>query len=249
MGLETRCEARVRGRWQEGQARLEEKELVFRGAVRVRAPIDLLQHVRVAGGVLSFRFGGEEMALRLGAQAGKWADRILHPPSRLDKLGVKPGLRVSVFGLDDKPFLAQMKARGATVSTGRAAANADMVFLCCRSRADLLRLPALARSIRPDGAIWVLWPRVPRRRSISSTASGGSTLPRAPEKTGAQPKGASRHQDMREQDVRDVMDGPGLVDVKVVAFSDVLSGLKLMIRRERRPASTAAKAPRRRKEA
>jgi hypothetical protein len=39
---------------------------------------------------------------------------------------------------------------------------------------------------------------------------------------------------MKEQDVRDVMDGPGLVDVKVVSFSDALSGLKLMIRRQRR---------------
>jgi hypothetical protein len=84
-----------------------------------------------------------------------------------------------------------------------------MVFLACRTRAGLKRLPALAAAIKPEGAIWVLWPK------------GGK--------------------DMKEQDVRDVMDGPGLVDVKVVSFSEAFSGLKLMIRRERRPAKAAAK--------
>jgi hypothetical protein len=208
MGLESRCEARVLGRWQQGLARLEEKEIVFRGEVRVRAPLDMLKQVRVDDGVLSFRFGGEELALRLGAQAVRWADRILHPPSRLDKLGVKEGQRVSVLGLDDAAFVKELKARGATVTSGRTMADADLVFFHCPARAGLKKLPALARSIRPEGAIWVLWP-----------------------------KGTK---DMREQDVRDVMDGPGLVDVKVVAFSDVLSGLKLMIRRERRPARATA---------
>jgi hypothetical protein len=199
----------VLGRWQPGLARLEEKEIVFRGDVRVRAPLDLLRNVRVADGVLTFRFGGEELALRLGAQAPKWADRLLHPPSRLDKLGVKPGQRVCVVGLDDAAFLKELTVRGAVVTSNRTVEGADMVFFLCPARARLNRLPAMARAIDPAGAIWVLWP-----------------------------KGVK---DMREQDVRDVMDGPGLVDVKVVSFSDVLSGLKLMIRRERRPPRPAAR--------
>jgi hypothetical protein len=202
MGQEARCEARVLGRWQQGLARLEEKEIVFRGETRVRAPLDLLQAVRVKDGVLSFRFGGEELALRLGAQADKWAQRILHPPSRLDKLGVKPGQRVCVIGLDDAAFLKELTLRGAVVTGNRTVEGADLVFFFCPARARLDRLPAMARAIDPTGAIWVLWPK------------GGK--------------------DMREQDVRDVMCGPGLVDVKVVSFSDTLSGLKLMIRRERR---------------
>jgi hypothetical protein len=242
MGLEARCEAKVLGRWQEGLARLEEKEIVFRGGVRVRAPLDLLKNVRVAGGVLSFRFGGEELALRLGAQADKWARRILHPPSRLDKLGVKPGQRVCVVGLDDAAFLKELTLRGAVVTSDRTVEGADMVFFFCPARASLKRLPALARAIDPAGAIWVLWPKgagSARRRSISPAASGGSTPPPALKKAGAQPEGAGH--EMREQDVRDVMDGPGLVDVKVVAFSDVLSGLKLMIRKERRPAKAPAR--------
>ena len=208
MGLEAKCEARVRGRWQEGLARLEEKELVFRGEVRVRAPFDGIQDVRARDGVLAFRYGGEELALRLGAQAGKWAERILHPPSRLDKLGVKPGQRVCVVGLDDPAFLRELTLRGAIATSNRTVEGADMVFLHCPTRADLRRLPAVARAMDAAGAIWVLWP-----------------------------KGIK---EIGEQDIRDVMDGPGLVDVKVVSFSAVLSGLKLMIRRERRPAAKTA---------
>src|SRR5262245_43453315 len=208
MGLESKCEARVLGRWQQGLARLEEKEIVFRGDVRVRAPLDLVRDVRASDGVLSFRFGGEELSLRLGAHAPKWAERILHPPSRLDKLGVKPGQRVCVVGLDDAAFLKELTLRGAVVTSNRTVEGADLVFFCCPSRAELRRLAPMARAIDPAGAIWVLWP-----------------------------KGTPQ---MKEQDVRDVMDGPGLVDVKVVSFSDALSGLKLMIRRERRPQKTGA---------
>jgi hypothetical protein len=208
MGQEARCPARLGGRWQDVAALLEEKDLVIRGAARVRAPIGRMERVEAEDGVLSFRFDGQDIALRLGAQAEKWKQRILHPPSRLEKLGVKDGMKVALVHLDDAAFAKELKARGATVAKGRPAAGTDMVFLACRTRADLKRLPALAAAIKPDGAIWVLWP-----------------------------KGVKQVQDMKEQDVRDVMDGPGLVDVKVVSFSDAFSGLKLMIRRERRPAA------------
>ena len=147
MGLEAKCEARVLGRWQEGLARLEEKEIVFRGDVRVRAPLDLLKDVRVKDGVLAFRFGGEELALRLGAQAAKWAERILNPPSRLDKLGVQPGQRVCVVGLEDPAFLKELTLRGAVVTSNRTVEGADMVFFACPSRSGLRRLPALARAV------------------------------------------------------------------------------------------------------
>ncbi|HET8647747.1 MAG TPA: hypothetical protein VFO85_19770 [Vicinamibacteria bacterium] len=189
-------------------ARLEDKELVFRGEVRVRAPLDLVTDVRARGGVLSLRYGGEDLSLRLGELAERWADRILHPPSRLDKLGVKEGQRVSVIDLEDPAFLKELEARGATVVGS--GAKADMVFLACRSVGDLEALASLMRAIPPEGAIWVLW------------AKGGQAL--------------------REGDVREAALPLGLVDVKVVAFSDVLSGLKLMIRREQRPANVAARA-------
>jgi hypothetical protein len=212
MGLEADCEARLDGRWRRGHARLEEKELFFRGEAALRAPFDRLSGVRAEGGLLAFRFDGREVALRLGPAAEKWATRILSPRSRVQKLGVKPGMVVSVLGVEtDRAFMAELSAAGADVTAARVAPRSDMVFFHCAERGALSRLAALARSIRPQGAIWVLWPK------------GGPG--------------------MREQDARDAGAVPGLVDVKVVSFSDTLSGLKMMIRRERRPAAARKPAP------
>ena len=104
MGLEAKCEARVLGRWQKGLARLEEKEIVFRGDVRVRAPLDLLQNVRVADGVLTFRFGGEELGLRLGAQAGKWADLCCIDLSRAHTQPVYDPIAQLLFSASRQPL-------------------------------------------------------------------------------------------------------------------------------------------------
>ena len=201
MGLEASCSARIGGRWQEGSARLEEKELVFRGPTRLRVPFAGMSAVQAERGVLSLKFDGRELAFRLGDRAADWARRIQQPRSRIEKLGVKPGMRVLVQGVDDEAFASELEARGATVLR-RAGPSLDMVFVQCADRAGLARLQPLAQAIQPAGAIWVLWPK------------GGPGL--------------------REDDVRREGAPLGLVDVKVVSFSDRLSGLKMMIRRERR---------------
>jgi len=209
MGLEAKCEARIGGRWQPVSALLEEKEIVCRGPVRLRAPLDQLKNIRADKGVLSFSHGGEDVALRLGDQATRWATRIANPPSRLDKLGVKAGLRVVTIGLtDDAAFCDEARSRGAVVMTR---GTADLVFFQITAARELSRLAALARSIAPAGAIWVLWPK------------GGK--------------------DLREGHVRDAALALGLVDVKVVSFSEVLSGLKLVIRKALRPAARKAASP------
>src|SRR5687767_7210951 len=132
MGLESDCEARLHGRWRPGHARLEEKELFFRGDLSLRAPFDRLSEVRAERGLLAFRFDGRDVALRLGPEAEKWASRILNPRSRLEKLGVKPGMVVSVLGLgSDAAFMAELRSREARVHSGRVASRSDMVFFLC----------------------------------------------------------------------------------------------------------------------
>ena len=49
------------------------------------------------------------VSLTLGDAAEKWALKIQHPPSRLDKIGVKPEWRVSVLGLSDRTFLGELE--------------------------------------------------------------------------------------------------------------------------------------------
>jgi hypothetical protein len=119
-----------------------------------------------------------------------------YPRSRIDKLGVKPGHRVTVLGVADPDFLAELQERGADIST-RTRANSDIIFVAMSSRDDLPRLEALRRSIKPEGAVWVIWPK--------------------------------GRKEFREDDVRNYGPRAELVDVKVMAFSETLSGLKMVV--------------------
>ncbi len=53
---------------------------------------------------------------------------VRYPRSRIDKLGVKPGSRVTVLGVDDPAFLVELKERGADVSS-RTRAGSDIIFV------------------------------------------------------------------------------------------------------------------------
>jgi hypothetical protein len=84
----------------------------------------------------------------------------------------------------------------------------DMVVFFTTSRADLERQWArLTAALTPAGMLWVAWPK---------KASGVVT-------------------DMTEQAVRDVALPRGWVDTKVCAVDEVWSGLRCVLRIERRP--------------
>jgi hypothetical protein len=202
MGREATCEVRAGGKASRGHVRLEEKELLFKGDFRLKVPFADMKKVEAKGGWLRFAHGGGTAELNLGPEAEKWAERILNPKGRLEKLGVKDGQRLSVLGLDDeKDFQAELSARRLDVSA-RLRKDTDIVVVHMSAPGDLQRLPALRDSIRKEGSVWVVWPK--------------------------------GRKELREDDVRRAAVAVGLVDVKVMSFSDALSGLKLMIPRARR---------------
>ena len=77
-------------------------------------------------------------------------DRLL-----LDRLGVKPGMLISLSGYDDAGFRAELEARGARVGP-QPGELADLVFYMAARLADLERLAELREGIEENGAIWVL---------------------------------------------------------------------------------------------
>jgi len=159
MGLEAICRARVNGRPAEGKARLEETDVIFRGDPAFKVAFKDLRRVDVRAGTLHLEWPDGKAALELGDQAPRWAEKIKSPPSLLDKLGVKPGLRVAVLGLDDDSFLRDLKGRTRDVTVGRARAASDLVFVAMSERKDLARLGRLREAIKPTGAVWVVWPK------------------------------------------------------------------------------------------
>jgi len=143
----------------DGHARLEEKEIVFRGDFRLKIAFGHVKAIDVKRGIMTVTFSAGEAAFHLGPDAETWADRIRNPRGLLDKLGVKPGMKVSLLGIDDDGFKKQLRARTADVAEGRAARGSDIVFVKMTEAKQAARLKQLKEAIKPDGAVWVVWPK------------------------------------------------------------------------------------------
>jgi hypothetical protein len=91
--------------------------------------------------------------------------------------------------------------------TRRLSAHADVVLFFTTERAKFTaRVQALTNTVRPDGGLWIAWPK---RASKVPT-------------------------DMTEDVVREVALPLGVVDNKVCAIDDVWSALRLVWRKELR---------------
>jgi hypothetical protein len=157
MGLESPCTLKVGRRSWPGRALLESDAIVFRGGeTRLAIPFSTISRIEVDDGALTIGHGGGEARFGLGANAARWADRIRNPRSLLDKLGVKPGMRVAVIGIDDEPFRHELGARTGDLSIGRPRKASDLIFFGAESIQDLSRLAALRDALKPNGAIWVV---------------------------------------------------------------------------------------------
>jgi hypothetical protein len=74
----------------------------------------------------------------------------------LDKLGVKPFHRVSVIGVDDEDFWAQLIDRAADTVRGRLRKDSDLIFFAADSLSELRQLSRLKTYVVSNGAIWVV---------------------------------------------------------------------------------------------
>src|SRR3954454_10067967 len=150
MGQELECRMRYGKRSLAGKAYLETDYLLFRGDERIKIAFHDLTSVQASGGLLRLDFAGGPAELELGNAAEKWAEKILHPPSRLDKLGVKAGTTVRLFGAFDPDFVAELRGRGAV----EAEREAEIVFYAAARREELARVGKLAADV-----LWVIYPK------------------------------------------------------------------------------------------
>jgi hypothetical protein len=122
----------------------------------------------------------------------------------LDKLGVRPGMRLAIVGeLHDDPdeaaeFRNELLERTSDVTNGPPKPDTDLVFLAADSTDDLTVLATLRPRLRATGAIWVV-----SRKGKAAT--------------------------LRDVEVMAAAREHGLVDNKVVAFSPTRTSLRLVI--------------------
>lgn len=136
----------------------------------------------------------------------------------LQKLGIKEGNRVLVC---NPPEMLPIELSGYTQAHMKK--DLDVALLFADSSAAFKKeFLLLSKSIKPDGMIWVAWPK----------------------------KAAKIKTDLTENEIRNHALTTPFVDVKVCAIDETWSGLKLVIRKEFRaaPNQKAAAAASRPKE-
>jgi hypothetical protein len=92
------------------------------------------------------------------ASKEKSADRFKHR-TRLEKIGVKPEWRASVVAVGDPDFIRELRGAAAEVAVGRTLEDSDAIFFGAIDARELVRLAVLKRSLKPNGAIWVIRPK------------------------------------------------------------------------------------------
>jgi hypothetical protein len=165
MGREAMCHAKFGRESGEGKALLETDELLFRGAFRVNVPLREIQSVSADEGKLGVTWPGGRLVLDLGRGAEKWAQAIASPKTVVEKLGVKPGLKVVLVGRFETWFRTDvMNALGVKPGV-KPVVGCDLVFILFRHEGDEAQLEDLIPAIHPDGAIWAVYPK--GRRDLS----------------------------------------------------------------------------------
>jgi hypothetical protein len=74
----------------------------------------------------------------------------------LDKLGVRPGMRVALIDIDDAAIRSLLAERTSDITDGWPEPDTDIVLLGADSTDSLAPLESLSTRIRPNGAIWVV---------------------------------------------------------------------------------------------
>ena len=161
MGAEIQTTVRAGRKTAAGKALLETSEIIFRSPdLRLKIAFKDITAVEAKGGELRVTHAGGTAAFAIGDAAAKaWADKIKNPKGRIDKLGVKAEHRVVLLNVKDAGFLAELRARAASVSNGRLAKEVDAIFVGAETVEGLARLPELVPYMKRAGAIWTVTPK------------------------------------------------------------------------------------------
>jgi len=173
MGYEVACTLRVGRETARGKAVLEQHDLIFRGPTRLAIPLKEIASAVASEGALTVRFGRTTATFEIGPAAARWAERITNPPSRLDKLGVKPGMIVGIAGTRHDDLIVEVESRGARVPRTVGPSTADILFYGAERRDVLDRIRELKRVLKPEGALWVIRPKGSSAISESEVMSAG----------------------------------------------------------------------------
>jgi hypothetical protein len=176
MGNEAACKVQFGKQQSNGKALLETSEILFRGEFRLKIPFSTIKSAKAADGELRLQTADGLAIFHLGEAAGKWCDKILHPKSRIEKLGLKPGTRVVLLGSFEQGLLKEVDVLTKSVSKGKVAADTECIFFAADSKKDLGALPKISKSMKGAAALWIVYPKGQKQiTELDVLASGRKT--------------------------------------------------------------------------
>jgi hypothetical protein len=174
LGNEVKCAMRVGRNRTEGKVLLETAEIIFRGTTRLKIPFAEMKSVEAVKGDLVVKAGGELVAFEVGEKvAAKWREKILHPKSRMEKLGVKAGAKISLIGEFEKDFLRELAKLKCVVNSGAVSGDAELIFAAAESEKELAGVAKLAKRMKGAMGMWVIFPKGRKEITSVSVISAG----------------------------------------------------------------------------
>ena len=159
MGNELKCTVSFGEQKSEGKALLETSEILFRGDFRLKIPFSTIKSAKAVDGELRLQTAEGLAVFHLGVAAEEWCDKILHPKSRIEKLGVKPEARVSLWGEFESEFVREVAGLTRLVSKSKVTKDTDCIFMAVDSKGDLGALQKIPRVMKGAAALWIVYPK------------------------------------------------------------------------------------------
>jgi hypothetical protein len=133
--------------------------------------------------------------------AQKWCEKILHPKTRIEKLGIKAATRVSLIGFEnhDEEFVKELQSAKAAITSAKVGLpkDCDCIFLRIDTKKQLGQVAKIAKQMSGAVALWIIYPK--------------------------------GRQDITEGEVFAAGHTAGLTDIKVVGFAPTYTALKFVI--------------------
>jgi hypothetical protein len=157
-----------------GKILLETNEIIFRGAkYRAKIAFGEMKSVMAADGELRMATKDGVVVLEVGSAAEKWREKILHPKTRAQKLGVKAGTQVQLAGEFDADFAKELKDSSAKILQAGGSSAAEITFFAADDQPSLMAAAKHARKMKGAQALWVVYPKGKQEIAESDVLSAG----------------------------------------------------------------------------
>lgn len=184
MGLEAKVKATHKTVESMGKLHVDSTALVF-SSKELKWSVSLSSAISAtaADGILTVKNGRDKIVFEVGETADRWIEKILNPPSRMKKLGVKAGMRYWIEGGFDRDFIRELEELEAI--SVRSADQCDIAFWYVDSKNKLNKLETIQSKLKQKVNLWIMWPKGVTSITQTDVMTAANECGMGPSKTAA----------------------------------------------------------------